>query len=283
MVNPLLSIISRICDSARGPRILASLLLILCLAVPAGASERGTHTGTFCQMDPGAGFENEGTNYCAPTSIANGLLYLATARGMADLVDGTDHGSQVALIRKLADEMDTDPDIGTNPGKIIDGLESYLEARGYSFASLQVAGWRNLNEEHEKYLVSRKPDMEWIRKAAGDPDTVVILNNGWYRETDGDSYLRKGGHFVVVVGAGPGNGEFQVHNPALEPGEQKTETSVTLALIDGDTVADAKGNGVEELHLDGYYRMKGPGLPYSSEKAAFAALDFVIVFKVKKQ
>jgi hypothetical protein len=282
MLNTLIMSLKKVRAAGAGPVILLLFLLLLCQAVLAGASSKAEHTGTFCQKDPGAGFENDGSNYCAPTSIANGLLYLATGRGMTDLVDGTGHDAQIALIKTLADEMDTDPEIGTNPSKIIDGLTSYLESKGYSFARLEVAGWRNLNDEHEKYLVSKKPDMQWIHKAVEDPDAVVILNNGWYREAGGDSYLRKGGHFVIAVGAGPGDGQFQVHNPALEPDEQRTETSVTLTPIGGNTVADAKANGVEELHLDGYYKMEGPGLPFTSEKAAFAALDFVIVFKVKK-
>ncbi len=282
MLNTVIMSLKKACSAGPGPVILIVFLLLFCQGAPAGISDKGEHTGTFCQKDPGAGFENDGSNYCAPTSITNGLLYLATARGMADLVDGTDHNAQVALIKTLADEMDTDPEIGTNPSKLIEGLQSYLESKGYQFARLEVAGWRNLNDEHEKYLVSKKPGMQWICKAAEDPDTVVILNNGWYRETEGDEYLRKGGHFVIAVGAGPGDGEFQVHNPAMEPDDQKTETSVTLTPIGGNTVADAKANGVEELHLDGYYRMEGPGIPHSKEKAAFAALDFVIVFKLKK-
>jgi len=267
--------------AASGTAILVILSLLLCQAVTAESSGKNDMTGTFCQKDPEAGFENDGSNYCAPTSIANGLLYLATARGMKDLVDGTDHEAQVATIKKLADEMETDPDIGTNPSRIIDGLESYLDGRGYSIASLEIAGWRIINDEHGKYLVSRKPEMKWMQKAVKDPDTLVIFNNGWYRESD-DGYIRKGGHFVIAVGEGPGAGEFQVHNPALEPDEQKTETSVIMTPLGSDIVADAKANGVEELSLGGFYKMEGPGIPHTREKAAFAALDFVITFKLKK-
>lgn len=264
-----------------GLAILLILSLLLCQVVTAESSGKNNMTGTFCQKDPEAGFENDGSNYCAPTSIANGLLYLATARGMKDLVDGTDHEAQVATIKKLAEEMDTDPEIGTNPSKIIDGLESYLDGKGYSIASLEIAGWRRINDEHSKYLVSQKPEMQWMQKAVKDPDTLVIFNNGWYRESD-DGYLRKGGHFVIAVGEGPGDSEFQVHNPALEPDEQKTETSVIMSPLGSDIVADAKANGVEELSLAGYYKMEGPGIPHTKEKAAFAALDFVITFRLKK-
>ena len=260
---------------------LLALCLVLCRAGIAETPDKGDHTGTFCQKDPEAGFENDGNNYCAPTSIVNGLFYLATARGMKDLLPGTDHDSLVAAIKEMAEEMDTDPDIGTNPSKIIIGLGSYLGTRGYSLSKMEVAGWRRLDSEHKKYLVSEKPEMNWIQNSINNPDTIVIFNNGWYRDGDDGGYIRKGGHFTIAVGAGS-DGEFHVHNPALEPSEQKTETTVNLSPLGSDVVADARSNGVEELHLGGYYRMEGPGLPHTKEKAAFAALDFVLAFKVNK-
>lgn len=257
--------------------------LVVPQAAPAGsAKQKDELTGTFCQLDPEAGFDGDGSNFCAPTAIANGFLYLARARGMTDLVDGTDHKSQVALVKALAEHMETDPDIGTNPSKIIYGLQEYLQARGYSLATLEIAGWRRIDSEHRKFLVSRKPSLPWMVKAVEDPDTVLILNNGWYRDTEDGGCVRKGGHFVVAVGAGPGASQFRVHNPALEPDEQKTSTSVTLTPVSESIVADATSNGVEELELQGYYKMRGPGLPFTTKKAAFAALDFVIAFKVKK-
>ncbi len=263
------------------PALLAALVLAVVQVALAADSAKHRQTGTFWQKDPEAGFEGDGSNFCAPTSVANGLLYLAQARGLTGLVDGTDHKSQIALIKALAEHMDTDPDIGTNPSNLIDGLNEYLHAKGFQLANLEMAGWRRLKAEHEAFRVAEKPTLAWLRAAADDPDTILILNNGWYREGD-DGYTRKGGHFVIAVGAGPGASELQVHNPALEPEEQKSETSVVLAPLGAEIVAEAKSNGVDQLALDGYFKMQGPGLPFTAKKAAFAALDFAIAFKVKK-
>lgn len=266
-----------------GLAILVLLFLVFPQAAVAGNSIKQAQTNTFWQLDPDAGFEGDGSNFCAPVAVSNGLIYLARARGKANLVDGTDHNAQISLIKKLAEHMDTDPEIGTNPSKIIYGLQDYLETRGYAFARLEITGWRRIDADHKEFLSSRKPELKWLLKAAEDPDAVMILNNGWYRNTEDGGYIRKGGHFVIVVGAGPRSSELQVHNPAMEPEKQKENTSVTLTPIVGSLIADATSNGVEELNLEGYFKMEGPGLPYSSEKAAFAALDFVIVFKLKRQ
>jgi hypothetical protein len=262
--------------------ILVLLFLVFPQAVTAGSPGKKEQTNTFWQLDPDADFEGDGSNFCAPAAVSNGLIYLARARGRTNLVDGTDRYAQIALIKALAEHMETDPEIGTNPSKIIYGLDEYLKSKGFAFDRLEIAGWRRIDADHKGYLISRNPDMKWLREAAKDPDTVVILNNGWYRNAD-EGYIRKGGHFVIVVGAGPGVSEFQVHNPAMEPARQKENTSVSLTPIHGSLIADATSNGVEELDLAGYFKMEGPGLPFTSAKAAFAALDFVIVFKVKNQ
>lgn len=263
--------------------ILVLLFLAFPQAVTAGPAAKKEQTNTFWQLDSEAGFDGDGSNFCAPVAVSNGLIYLAKARGMTGLVDGTDRYTQIALIKKLAEHMETDPEIGTNPSKILYGLDEYVQSKGFSLDRLEIAGWRRIDADHKGYLISGKPDMQWLRKAANDPDAVVILNNGWYRDDGEGGYIRKGGHFVIAVGAGPGVSEFQVHNPAIESATQKENTSVTLTAISGSLIVDATSNGVEELELGGYFKMEGPGLPFRSSKAAFAALDFVIVFKVKKQ
>src|SRR6195256_6311237 len=82
-------------------------------------------TPTFWQRDPDADFEDEGRMHCAPTSVSDGLIYLAKAYGFKDLVPGTGHKDQITLIQELAEEFGTDPSIGgTNPDKILTGLQS---------------------------------------------------------------------------------------------------------------------------------------------------------------
>ena len=282
-----MNIAERYFEEARGYCLCLAVLFLLFLVFPqpviAGSPNKKEQTNTFWQLDPDADFEGDGSNFCGPVAVSNGLIYLAHARGRTNLVDGTDRFAQISLIKKLAERMETDPEIGTNPSQIIYGLEDYLQSKGFAFDHLELAGWRRIDADLRRFLVSRKPDMKWLREAAEDPDTVMILNNGWYRNTGDEGYIRKGGHFVIVVGAGPGVSEFQVHNSAMEPEKQREHTSVTLTPINGRLIADATSNGVKRLNLDGYFKIEGPGLPFTSRKAAFSALDFVIVFKLKER
>src|SRR5437879_2424500 len=73
------------------------------------AGSKDTLTPTFWQRDPDANFEDEGRMHCAPTSVADGLIYLTRAFGMKGLVPGTDHDNQIKLIEALAEEFGTDP------------------------------------------------------------------------------------------------------------------------------------------------------------------------------
>jgi hypothetical protein len=234
-------------------------------------------TPTFWQRDPDANFEDEGRMHCAPTSVSDGLIYLARAFGMKDLVPGTDKKDQIKLIEELAEEFSTDPSIGgTNPDKVLTGLQSYVKSKGYELSRLEIMTWRSVSDSNKKFKTGTKPDISWMRSAANSKDTVVVFNFGWYHETE-DGYTRKGGHWVAVVG-GSGNG-FTVHNPIL-PSEQQTEKkSVTLSLLDEDFIV-VKDSG--EANMKGYYDGEGPGLPRRDAVEA-AILDAVIVFSIKKQ
>jgi hypothetical protein len=233
-------------------------------------------TPTFWQRDPDANFEDEGRMHCAPTSVSDGLIYLARAFGMKDLVPGTDKKDQIKLIEELAEEFSTDPSIGgTNPDKVLTGLQSYVKSKGYELSRLEIMTWRSVSDSNKKFKTGTKPDITWMRSAANSKDTVVVFNFGWYHETE-DGYTRKGGHWVAVVG-GSGNG-FTVHNPIL-PSEQQTEKkSVTLSLLDEDFIV-VKDSG--EANMKGYYDGEGPGLPRRDAVEA-AILDAVIVFSIKK-
>ncbi|MDB5100678.1 MAG: hypothetical protein JWM80_5099, partial [Cyanobacteria bacterium RYN_339] len=147
-------------------------LAAVALAFLTGAADavtKAAQTPCFCQKDPS--FEKDGANYCAPTAVSDGLIYLARARNLVGLVPGTDHAGQVQLIKALAEHMETDPDDGTPPGRVIEGLESYVEARGYKLRQLEVATWRPVGD-HAK--IAAKPDLDWMRKVAAAPDTVVM-------------------------------------------------------------------------------------------------------------
>jgi hypothetical protein len=233
-------------------------------------------TPTFWQRDPDADFEDEGRQHCAPTSVSDGLIYLSRAFGLKDLVPGTEQKKdQIKLIQDLAEEFSTDPSIGgTNPDKVLTGLQSYVKSKGYELNRLEIMTWRTVSDANKQFKTGTKPDMSWMRTAANSKDTVVVFNFGWYHKTE-DGYTRKGGHWVAVVGAS-GN-EFTVHNPILPSDQQSQKKSVTLTLLDDFVVAKDSG----EANMKGYYDGEGPGLPRRDAVEA-AILDAVIVFSLKK-
>jgi hypothetical protein len=240
------------------------------------AGSKDDLTPTFWQRDPDADFEDEGRMHCAPTSVSDGLIYLAKAYGMKDLVPGTGHAAQIKLIQELAEEFGTDPSIGgTNPDKILTGLQSYVTSKGYELSRLELKTWRGVSAANKEFKTGAKPDMAWMRSAARSKDTVMIFNFGWYRQTE-DSYERKGGHWVAVVGVGSEN-EFIVHNPILPSEKQSDKKTVALTLLNEDFIV-AKESG--EANMKGYYEGEGPGLPHGDSVTAI--LDSVIVFSLKK-
>lgn len=256
----------------------ASVLALTATAL--GENRKPDDTPCFWQRDPEAGFDNEGRNHCAPVAISDGLIYLATARGLDDLVEGTDHDAQIALIIDLARKMATDPKDGTNPDRILTGLRSYAEKHDYEFERLELATWRGVSASNRRYKIGTKPDLKWLRSAAKDPDIVEVLNFGWYTQEDDGTYTRHSGHWVNVVGAGAGPRDFELHNPILRPDEQETDTTITLEPLDDDFVYRADDGKVTPMN--GYYSADGPGLPFNKDKVSAAVLDSAIVFKLRK-
>jgi hypothetical protein len=238
-------------------------------------------TPSFYQMDPSAEFDGNGSNFCAPTAVSNGLIYLTVGRGLEGLVEETDHDGQVALIKELAEHMETDPDQGTSPGQIINGVYSYVENLEYSVGSMEVAGWRPLGSDNEECSIAKKPNFAWLKKATQDPDTVVLLNVGWYKAENG-GYRRYGGHWVTAVGAGPGQWDLQVRNPAIRAGEQARLSTVSFTTL-GNNIAIAKtptpARGLPPT-LAGYMKVAGPGLPHG--QAYIAVLDCAMAFTIEE-
>ena len=198
--------------------VLCCLIPVLQTAAIGQTPTKASLTPMFWQRDPDADFEDEGRQHCAPVSVSDGLIYLAKAYGMKNLVPGTGKRDQIKLIQELAEEFGTDPSIGgTNPDKILTGMQTYTEAKGYELKRLELKSWRGVSSANKEFKVGTKPDLEWIKNAVQARDNVVVFNFGWYRETD-DSYERKGGHWVAVVGVN-GN-DFVIHNPILKPEDQ---------------------------------------------------------------
>ena len=249
---------------------------------------KDTLTPAFWQRDPEANFEDEGRMHCAPTSVSDGLIYLTQAYGLQGLVPGIGHEDQIKLIQELAEDFGTDPSIGgTNPDKILTGLQTYMEKKGFELSRLELKTWRKVSASNKSFKIGTRPDIAWMRSAAGSRDTVVLFNFGWYKQ-DGDSYKRTGGHWINVVGAS--GTDFIVHNPLLPPEKQSENKLLKLTLLDDDFIADTGSSGIAsdakittaegEGNFKGFYTGDGSGLPHG--KAVTAILDAVIVFTLKK-
>ncbi len=262
------------------PAVLTGLLWSSGFSRPVSAgSIKAEKTPCFWQQDPHANFSGQGRDYCAPSSIADGLVYLTMSRGLDGLVASTDYRGEAALIKELATGMNTDA-AGTNANDIVTGLLNYAKRRGYALSNLQVASWASLSESNKKYRVSIKPQLHWMAAATKDPDVVQVFGFGWYKKEKDGRYTRHSGHWVNVVGSGPLPWQFDLHNPALEPKRQKTDTLINLKLVEKNFLFPGPKGWV--WNMTGYYQAEGPGLPFNKNSISAAVLESVIAFKIKK-
>ena len=174
--------------------------------------------------------------------------------------------------------METDPMEGTPAVRVIEGLGSYLDSKGYAVSKLEVAGWRTIGSANAGYSIGLKPTLAWLRSSIDDEASVVLLNVGWYKEA-ARGYTRDGGHWVVATGTGPKPNQFHIHNSLLASTVQKGDNSVTLTRL-GDSFDRIISKG-KTANMAGYYKVKGSGLPFGG-KTAYAVLDCAIRFTAKK-
>jgi hypothetical protein len=124
------------------------------------------------------GFPGGGSNYCAPTSVSNSLMWLAN-NGFGNLAPNTSDRKkdQYDIIVGLADNMGTDPTEGTNVNQLIPGLQKYISDRGYNEFQIKYQGWRPHPQESDTGV--DVPDIGWIKNGI-DGTGSVWLNIGWY-------------------------------------------------------------------------------------------------------
>jgi hypothetical protein len=257
----------------------AAAALVLAIAAPearAAGGAKATQTPAFCQTDPTAGFKGSGENYCAPTALSDGIMFLAASRHYNKLVAGRGHDAHAKLIKALAKQMGTDPANGTGPGGIIRGYAGYVVGQKYQVGRLEYQGWRDTGAAQAKYGRGKQPQLAWLTAAANDQDAVLLLNVGWYKPVKG-GFKRSGGHWIEAVGTGAGKSTFLLRNPSKQPGDQASNNTITLAPLDAKFKTVASPGA--PTNLAGYYKASGPGLPSGSSTAV---LDCALVFGVKK-
>jgi len=200
----------------------ALLLTVLLAAWPALAAEappaarcveKMAAMPDYFQADKAYGaLPRGGKSYCGPTALSNALVWLDT-HGFADLLPAAAPGpkEQFALIRTLGTEAYTKTDEvkGVGPSGIMRGIERYAAEHGYR-ATATYAGWRT-----QRNRVADRPAVDWLRRGV-DGRSNLLLNIGWYKKGEDDTYVRLGGHWLTAVGYETADGRTRliIHDPA---------------------------------------------------------------------
>jgi hypothetical protein len=252
-------------------------------ATPARAAlpARFNETPDLTQTDPELELPGDGESHCAPVAASNALTWLST-RGFERLMPPGDTAKarQKQLVRRLSSRrfMATNELNGTGSRAVLAGLHRYLESVGVSYKRLAYQGWRAHQQRFSTGV--RVPDLGFIRDGLGDR-SVVLINAGWYQPVkDGRLFLRRGGHWLAVVGAdvdehgAPAPGVLVLRDSAPYAGAEPALEYATLERIERGYLNELKAS----LPARGYYKLGG-GM-HVKRPGEVAILDGVVVLEL---
>lgn len=134
-------------------------------------------------------FPARGKKFCAPVAVSNSL---SAALG------GMESAQQVELARLLgSDDFMSTGDSGTSPQKLMDGVARYLQSTDEQGA-LSYKGNRKVSGRYNPERTA-KVSPEWLM-AGIEQEQHIWLNIGWYQRLSNGELVRKGGHWVTLVG-----------------------------------------------------------------------------------
>jgi hypothetical protein len=239
--------------------------------LPAFNFKRALHTIYLNQINPK--FPGDGSMFCAPTSTTMEFSYLVK-QGFTRLLppDDNRHASYIDLIETLgsADFMDTTGRNGTRTLSLIQGVQKYVQSKGYVVKAINYSGVNGGKLKPPINVISHAlPDFEQLRIAVNKRHSIVLMNVGYYRQDDQTVYHRSSGHWLAVVGygtAGDGNVDPSIvllHNPADRP----PHISADASLIDRLAPTITRVWQIKEDAIDlagnlrrGMYRIEGAAL-----------------------
>lgn len=208
-----------------------------------------------CQTDEAfRSLPYQGKYSCGAVAVANVLVAL-DRRGFDRLIEG-DVGSKAVQCTLLA-ELSAKPYLettrhGIGPIGIMNGLERFVEARGYH-ARFEWTGWRHGGD----YATARFVNLDWLREGASG-ESNVVLNVGWYRrDEEQDLYVRVGGHYMTLVGYRRQGDDFTylIHDPAARSGPGKVTHEARLVPIPGGRLAPWKSYA--QRSAEGHFLIEG--------------------------
>jgi len=241
-------------------------------------SERIRETPDLTQTDAELSLPAGGDSYCAPVAASNALVFLGEHGFNKLLPEGaTRRERQLELVRRLAAGryMATSDEHGTGARGVLLGLHRYFEHTGHAYRSLRYQGWR----AHDPRFATgvRVPELSFIRRGL-EEHGFALINVGWYRKApDRRLYLRNGGHWLTVVGAGldeqgrPAPELLALKDPAPYAGAGPKTEYVRLEPLDGGWMFELETS----LPAKGYFRVSG-GM-HIKRDGEMAILDGAIV------
>jgi hypothetical protein len=146
------------------------------------------------------------------------------------------------------------------------------------YKRLAYQGWRAHQQRFSTGI--RIPDLGFIRQGLGER-SVVLINAGWYLPVkEGRLFLRRGGHWLTVVGAGidergaPDPNVLALRDSAPYAGTEPALEYTRLERIERGYLNELKTS----LPARGYYRLAG-GMHVKRE-GEVAILDGVVVLEL---
>ncbi|MCP4438566.1 MAG: hypothetical protein GY810_06440 [Aureispira sp.] len=238
-------------------------------------------TPDLCQSDKGFPELDRVNDLCGPTAVSNAFVWLSK-NGYSKLSPyGYSKSDQIDLTMKLAsaEYMRTAENKGTTVAAMIGGIEKYVENKGYSYETIDMYGWSCLGSKHSSKKISKKPDIEALKDAIADKNSIVILNFGWYYYDNSTyKYTRNNGHWVTAVGYGKdeyNNTYIIIHNPSGRGGVDKNQEYVKLTKMGHKEVTESRC-GMTNTY--GYY--KAGGSFGFKAKVDLSILDAVLILKM---
>lgn len=226
---------------------------------------------------------NSGEKYCAPTSVANSLMWL-DQNGYDRLVNNTDDETVdvLTLAGLLGSKKYMKTDDGTRISDTMAGVEKYVTQKGYSVKYLKYQGFRRIGY---KYSTGVKAiDLNWIKRGVVNPNGAVWLEIGWYvYDPKKNIYNRRGSHLINLVGYGKdssGNPDPRyliVNDPGAKRWVRNMNGYVRLEPIKSGQLS-WKGARYKR-NAEGYYKFP-EGFLLQHSKSDTAILEGAVVFEL---
>jgi len=177
----------------------------------APAQDRLTETPVFIQQGFGPGGTDlpaDGSVQCVTTAMSMNLSYLANTGFTQLLTPNASFAEQLNLVRVMCGLCGTTNLGGTYTSGLLQGVETYLAAKGisnYTLDSIPSDGTPG----------HAAADVQWFQDQLANPETVALLSVGWFTQNTHTGVItNSGGHGMAVVAADASTGYLTIHNPA---------------------------------------------------------------------